>query len=64
MEMTKRFQIRDHSSKEEKRFCDLIFADSGKAILETKEGKLRKTIELPDFIKQVQLAMKQDQLAK
>lgn len=57
--MDTRYQIRDYSSKEEKRFCDLVFADSGKAILETKEGKLRKTIELSDFIRQIQLAMKQ-----
>lgn len=59
--MDTRYQIRDHSSEGKKRFCDLVFADSGKAILETKEGKLRKTIELPDFINQIQLAMKQQE---
>lgn len=51
-----RFEIRDSRSKRKikPRIMDLIVNDNGEKEIEVKDGKLRKTILLDDFKRQVE----------
>ena len=57
-----RFEIRDSRSKQKikPRIMDLIVNDDGEKEIEVKDGKMRKTILLDDFKRQVEEIELQD----
>ena len=57
-----RFEIRDSRSKQKikPRIMDLIVNDDGDKEIEVKDGKMRKTILLDDFKRQVEEIELQD----